>query len=215
MTSRSDLNCTLLGDGPSDQVLKHPIGWLLRDLCHNVAVQIEWADLGSVPRRSRSLAERMSLALELYPAEILFVHRDAETKPRDTRVNEIQAAAAEVSDLDRPCVCVVPVRMTEAWFIFDAKAIREAAGNPNGLIPLSLPPFQRVEEEPDPKRLLKDLLTTAADLSPSRARRFRPNRAIHRLAQVIRDYGPLRKLTAFRAFEADLTNKLTDGGWIT
>jgi hypothetical protein len=40
---------------------------------------------------------------------------------------------------DMPVVCVVPVRMMEAWLLIDEMAIRRVAGNPNGRIPIELP----------------------------------------------------------------------------
>lgn len=215
MANKPELTCTLLGDGSSDRVLEHPIRWLLRDLCRNVAVQFEWAELSKLPKPPRDLSERLSAAVDLYPAEILFVHRDAEREGREARVLEIEEAARNaLGDNCAPFVCVVPVRMTEAWFIFDERAIRQAAGNPSGSMPLQMPTLQNIEHEPDPKSILEQLLIEATGLGSHRKRRFRSSSAFHRLAQLTDNYAPLRELSAFCAFEADLIRKLSDGGWI-
>ena len=51
-------------------------------------------------------------------------------------------------------VCVVPVRMQEAWLLIDEAALRRAAGDPNGTQPLAMPDVQRLEELADPKQLI-------------------------------------------------------------
>ncbi len=215
MASNSELTCTLLGDGSTDRVLEYPIRWSLHDLCPDVAMQFEWADLSRVPKRPQGLTERISVALKLYPAQILFVHRDAERENRLERVKEIEAAARSVPDDSLPpFVCVVPVRMTEAWLIIDESAIRQAAGNPCGSMPLGLPSLRGIESNPDPKSVLKKLLVKASGYGARRRNRFRPGPAVYRLARLIEDYTPLRDLPAFCAFEADLRQKLTDGGWL-
>ena len=215
MPNSPELSCTLVSDGSSDRVLEHPIRWLLRDLCPDVAVQFDWADFRPLARPPRGLAERIRVALRLYPARMLFVHRDAEGDSRATRVAEIEKAARNASDDGRPLfVCVVPVRMTEAWLLADEAAIRLAAGNPNGAASLNLPRLQDIEGEVDPKGVLERLLVEATELPARRRRNFRPRQAFHRLAQLISDYGPLRNLPAFQAFEEDLSHKLVDGGWL-
>jgi hypothetical protein len=153
------------------------------------------------------LAERITMAAELYPCDLLFVHRDAESELREHRVSEIRRA------LDgRPAapaaVCVVPVRMQEAWLLFDESALRRAAGCPNGAISLQLPPWARLE--PNPKEILHNLLRKASGLKGRRAKSFRPRVCAHRLADLIDDFSPLRNLRAFRALEEDLKAGLSE-----
>ena len=110
--------------------------------------------------------------MDLYPCDLLFVHRDAEGVPHRSRVEEIEIAMQEVRAVHEgaglpPHVVVVPVRMTEAWLLFDEAAIRRAAGNPNGRVSLQLPPGDP-EEIADPKQLLHDLLRTASELGGRR-----------------------------------------------
>jgi hypothetical protein len=146
----------------------------------------------------------MRTALDLYPCNLLFVHRDAEGLPLEMRRDEILKAFKGVAYGALPVVCVVPVRMTEAWLLFDESAIRMAAGNPDGRVNLALPRLERCEEIPDPKALLHEALRTASELTGRRRKKFRPDVQVHRLADLVDDYSPLRRLPAFRALEGDL-----------
>lgn len=74
------------------------------------------------------------------------------------RFREIEEATVSV---DVAIVAAVPVRMIEAWLLFDESAIRLAAGNPNGTTPLGLPGMPRAESVPDPKLLLRDAMLPA------------------------------------------------------
>jgi hypothetical protein len=94
--------------------------------------------------------------------------------------------------------------MTEAWFLFDEAAIRQASGNPRGSVSLHLPAFPQIEAEPDPKQVLYDALRNASELHGRRRKKFRPQEAIHRLAELITDYAPLQQLSAFAALEHEL-----------
>jgi hypothetical protein len=88
------LRYTLLSDGSSDQVLMPILTWLLRAQGINGAIQPEWADLRRLPKPPRTLPERISRSLELYPCDVLFVHRDAEGSLPLVRTEEIQQALA-------------------------------------------------------------------------------------------------------------------------
>jgi hypothetical protein len=210
------LRFTLVADGPADAVLLHPLRWLLIACGVRRAIEPAWADFRQLPTPPAKLDGRIEAALKLYPCELLFVHRDAERDPRVNRVDEIQGAVRRVSaDLfaSRPYVCVVPVRMTEAWFLFDEAAIRRAAGNPAGTVQLSLPPLIRIEELPDPKESLRELLRTATELPQRRLRKFDESRAFRRLAELIDDFGPVRNLPAFAALESEVQAVIRHAGW--
>lgn len=158
------------------------------------------------------MPDRIQAAMELYPCDLLFVHRDAESEGREARLAEIRKHLHLLAG--RQAVCVVPVRMQEAWFLFDERAIRLAADNPAGRTPLSLPTFDRIESLPDPKELLFDLLRAASGLRPGRRHRFDPALRLHRLAELIEDFSLLRRLPAFRALEEDLQAVLADRNWL-
>lgn len=110
-------------------------------------------------------------------------------------------------------VCVVPVRMQEAWFLFDEAAIRTAAGNPNGRGALDLPSLKDVERLPDPKARLEDLMREASGLSGQRRRRVRVARYSYRIPELIEDFSPLRLLPAFQRLEASIVEVISANSW--
>jgi hypothetical protein len=102
--------------------------------------------------------------------------------------------------------------MMEAWLLFDEPAIREAAGNPNGRSELDMPRLDRLEALPDAKALLHEILRSASGLVGRRGRQFRVRAAVHRLADIIDNFGPLRSLPAFRELERDVGAALRERG---
>lgn len=201
---------TLLANGSSDRCLRRVINWILDEipaLGEGVFVD-QIADLRVLRTPPSALADRMREAVRLYPCEVLFVHRDAEGAPREDRLNEISRAAQDAG-IDR-YVAVVPVRMIEAWLLIDEDAIRTAAGNPNGTVTIDLPRTNQLERLADPKRLLRELLQQACELTGRRRDRFRrdlPER-IQRVADLISDFRPLYQLPAFGAFASDAQDRV-------
>ncbi len=200
---------TLLSEGASDQALIPMLTWALRQHSSR-PFQPQWADLGRLPNPpGKKVTDSIPVALELYPCDLLFVHRDGDNDGREKRVAEITEALRE-NALDQPTVCVVPVRMLEAWFLFDENAIRKAAGNPNGNMQLDIPRWPDIERIRKPKELLRGLLRQATGLSARRRRGIRWSQAIHHMAELISDFSPLRRLPAFESFETDLKEILAD-----
>lgn len=193
------IQATVLTDGSSDTVLLPILRWLLTQTTPEV-FDLRWADLRVLRSPPRGLQERIQLAVELYPCGLLFVHRDAEKQPAELRYEEIR----------RECrtpvkhVCVVPVRMQEAWLLHDEMSLREAADRPSGTEPLGLPALARVESLPDPKGVLHRALRLASGAKGRRAKQFNPAQAAHRLADLVRDWSPLRQLRAFQRLESDV-----------
>ena len=177
------------------------------------AIQPAIADLGRLRNPPRSLVDRIERSIELYPCDLLFVHRDAEGAAFDDRLAEITMALSESLATAMPAVCVVPVRMSEAWLLIDESALRHAAGNPNGSIPLDLPSPQRLEQLPDPKRVLHEVLRRASGLRGRRLTSF--NRRLHRcrVADRIDDFSSLYRLPASQRLSADLKQVVTSNGW--
>lgn len=201
------LRYTLLGDGSSDQALLPVLTWLLRQ--NRVARVIEplWADLRRARRRPKTLRDRLQLALYWYPCDVLFIHRDAENQDYRQRISEIETAVDGIRDDQNvpPFICVVPVRMQEAWLLFNEIAIRKAAGNPSGRSVLTIPPVNTLEGVPDPKRVLHDALRTASELQGRRLKQFKPDVAAQRLAsEYIDDFSPLYHLPAFSRLRNDV-----------
>jgi hypothetical protein len=150
------------------------------------------------------LTERIRKAVQSFPCDVLFVHRDAEREAPARRYEEIEEAVSEVGV--EPAVCIVPVRMTEAWLLIEEPAIRRAAGNPNGSGALKLPSLQRLESIPDPKETLHEALLAASESNGRRLKQFRRDLPMlkHRVSELIEDFSPLRRLSAFQQFERDV-----------
>jgi hypothetical protein len=161
--------------------------------------------------RANGLEEKVRSAMELYPCNLLFVHRDCETQSVAHRQDEIREALERVfpTEAERiPAVCIVPRRMTEAWLLISERVIRIASGNPNGRVALAMPDHNRLEELPDPKEMLFALLREASELRGRRLRSLRVHSLVHRIVYLLDDFSPLCALPAFAAFEAQLEEAL-------
>jgi len=198
------IKVTLVADGRSDRCLLHPLRWAitrtLRERGSSKLLEFVFADVPATP-----LQTRIQLALEQYPCDLLLIHRDAEKADPTDRFDEIERAIREVDDATSK-VGVVPVRMSETWFLVSEEAIRRAAGNPSGKTALALPSVRDLESNPDPKKVLKDALLAASETKGRRRDRLNRDlsRRVQRVAELIEDYSPLRRLSAFQRLEADL-----------
>ena len=194
----------MVGDGSSDRALIPILRWLLRQHWEGVPIQAEFSDLRPLPNPPRELSRRIDKSMELYPCDLLFVHRDAEGESVEKRSEEIRKAL-ERSERGKilPVVCVVLVRMQEAWLLIDEFALRIAAGNPSGRKPLSMPDLRRLEDLANPKKDLRELLCQASGLQGRRLKHFKRDlgKCVQRVAQQIGDFRLLRGLTAFRELE--------------
>ncbi len=209
-----ELRYSLVSDGSSDAALLPILSWLLHECGVKRAVQPSLADLRRLPHPPTSLENRIRLALELYPCDLLFVHRDAERQPLHQRETEIRSALdAFGSNFAPPWVCVIPVRMTEAWLLIDEAAIRHAAGNRSGRQPLEIPGLLQLENLPDPKAILHELLRQASGLQGRRLRQFRVTQSALRVSALATDFSSLRQLSAFQVLEADLKDTVQRAGW--
>jgi hypothetical protein len=182
-----------------------------RILPETTIFEMQWADFRALPVAPKGLAEQIRRAVELFPCDLLIVHRDSETSTPDARFEEVDqallAAGRQVA-----AIGVVPVRMTEAWLLFDQQAIRRAAGNPNG-IALLPSPATRWDELPDPKHVLHEALRAASGLSGRRLKKLSVSAAAHSVAEYIQDFSPLLSVRAFARFEADLEKVLRELDW--
>jgi hypothetical protein len=208
-----ELRYTLVSDGSSDNALFPILSWLLREQAITCAIQPEWADLRRLPVPPKKLALRIENAIELFPCDLLFVHRDAERGTYQERKAEILKALRRVRSGISPAVCVVPVRMQEACLLFDEAAVRRAAGNPNGRQTLSLPDLVRLEQLPDPKETLYSLLKKASGLAGRRLKKLQVNKCANRVADFVDSFQPLRTLSAFQALEADIKVIVRERRW--
>lgn len=210
----SHLTYTLVSDGASDANLIPIINWALRANGVVEAADGTRAEFWRLPQSSRSFEERLTKAVELYPCNALFIHRDTETEAHATRLAEIRSAVLPDGNptFDLPAVAIVPIRMTEAWLLFNESAIRHAAGNPNGTVHLDLPALHRLEDRPDPKADLRNALRIASELRGRRLKKYNESQAVWRIVDFLADFSPLRKLSAFRAFE-DALREMQANRW--
>lgn len=201
------LRFTLVGDGSSDRALIPILTWLLRQYWEDTPIQAEFADLRRLPNPPGKLSQRIDKGVELYPCDLLFVHRDSEGESMEDRFDEIgKSLALSEKGETLPVVCVVPVRMQEAWLLIDESALKKAVGNPSSRETLPMPDMRKLEGLPDPKNTLHDLLRQASGLQGRRLRHFNRDlgKCVQRVAQQIGDFHPLRTLAAFRKLESQV-----------
>lgn len=202
---RSELRYTLLSDGSSDAALMPILDWLLIENGVSEPIQSQWADLRRLRQPPKELSDRIRVALEFYPCDLLFIHRDAEKFGYAERADEIRNALTKLAEVHLPPnVYVIPVRMTEAWLLFDESAIRFAAGNRSGQNALHLPDVHALESLPDPKADLYSLIREASNMQGRRLKRLNPGERVRRITTYTNNFAPLRTLDAFRNLEADI-----------
>ena|ERR1035437_1348888 len=202
---------TLVSEGSTDANLIPIIDWTLKHAAGVPLSEGVRADFWRLPERPQNTTDRLLKAVEIFPCEVLFVHRDADGELPQARCDEI-CRAFDKAGIKLPAVAVVPVRMLEAWLCFNEDAIRRASGNPNGKAPLNLPTLKRVESRPDPKKDLREALLTASELSGRRRKKFDATAAFWRVVDFIDDFSPLRELSSFQAFENSIKS-LKDNDW--
>ena len=185
--------------------------WLLGEHDALPVRTIQRYDPAVFRRPRKTLDDRIDHAVENFPCDLLFIHRDGDRLGLEAREEEVRRAlgASKTGAAGRPlAVLTVPIRMTEAWLLFDEGSIRSAAGRPKGKTELDLPSIGDCERIADPKGRLHQSLRTATEKTGRHLRRFNPDSAVHRVAELITDYAPLRSLLAFQKLEANLDTAL-------
>lgn len=192
-------------DGPSDVGLVSHIERLIVDAGETEVDGESWF-------RGSPLADKIRKGLEVAEgmADLLFVHRDAESQGAQARFDEIANAMDGVADAPR-WVGVVPVRMTEAWLILDEGAIRRAVGRPNGRTPLDLPTPREAERRADPKDILANALLAASEATGRRRRNIQRDlgRLRQRLLINLPIHGRLTQLNSWARFRDDTLRALS------
>jgi len=208
---------TLLSDGSSDKTLIPHLTWLLKQNGITLPIVSRWADLSRLRERPNCLAEKIERSVDLYPCDLLFIHRDAEREPLKNRREEIERELLNLNQgLEKPFfVCVIPVRMSEAWLLFDESAIRRAAGNSDGRSNLNLPKLKNTENLPDPKETLFNALRIASEKSGRKLKELNKDlfHLRYRVSDLIEDFSPLRSLSAFQVLETDIRNLIEENEW--
>lgn len=174
------IHFVLIGEGPSDDgLIPH-----LENLCIDAGVD---EVTGTAPDFRRlpepvghTVEEKIRATILLEPeANLLFIHRDADSRDAEPRHREIARAVA-ACNLTTQWVAVVPVQETEAWLLLDETAIRSIARKPNGRNNLNLPSPRSVEDVAHPKERLEATLRSATELQGRRLERFCSEFSLHR-----------------------------------
>lgn len=203
----SEINYTLITDGSSDRTLMQIINWSLNDLFPQLPFKGVYADFASIYQKPKLLKDKIRIAKQYYPFNLLFIHRDAESTNLDfidKRIDEIKSQIDDNSN--NILVCVIPVKMMETWLLIDEYAIKRAAGNRNYRNVINLPRINSLETTQNPKDELHNILNEIA----GKKRKLNTHKAIHLVAEYITDFSPLRKLVAFNRFEEELITKVNN-----
>lgn len=190
--------------------------WVLGQyLSASTAIESSWVDISRLPRGKISTPrDKLRSAVDIYPCDILFIHRDEDGIGWAQRSDEIDRwfTEAELVKAVSP-IPVIPIRMSEAWLLVDEKAIRSAASNPNGQTPLNLPKIHEVEGIADPKKLLFHVLVTASGLSGRKRKQFDRNYARRAIANHMTQQALLRHLMAFQKLDSKVRDICQERDW--
>ena len=115
-----ELNFTLLSDGSSDRALLPILTWLLKEQRVMFGINPEWADLRRLPKPPKTLAERIVRAVDLYPCDLLFIHRRFLTSTHSTSIQGARtrlgrSGRVSVRELDGQIIYVARMRSFLAW----------------------------------------------------------------------------------------------------
>ena len=202
------MELALIAEGTSDKVLVPPIHWLCIDISPNQSYEIEPIIFDNVTPKP-DLSAKIEIVLRQNRHQIILVHRDQDNMTRTDRIREIDSAVESAQKKydtvsQTRCVPVIPVRMTEAWFLIDEIAIKKAAGYPQNKAELDLPKPRQLEGIADAKELLYQKIKIASGHTGRKLKKVRPQQTIHILADTIEDYSPLNDLDAFKLLRQDL-----------
>lgn len=113
-----EVRYTLTTDGPTDAALIPLLNWFLKEQGVAGPISPIWADLRRLRLPPRGLLDRIKCALDLYPCDLLFVHRDAENQSPERRHAEIcqamDGARRSAGMRERSPACRNRARMTDA-----------------------------------------------------------------------------------------------------
>lgn len=202
----------LITEGASDRMLLRPIEWLLDAYCA-VDYAGEWANPSVLETGRRDLATRLAECARSFPCDLAFVHRDVDVATTAERRQEINDAVV-ASGYAVPVVCAIPVRMTEAWFLFSEQAIKRAADNPGSSIRLGLPTSAEAQRRADPKAILETALVEASELAGRKLDSFKRDLGRRKglVASHTDDFSALRLHQSFVEFEQELIERLRGMG---
>lgn len=137
--------------------------------------------------------------------DLVFVHRDSDSRSDIQRRTEI-SEAAECSDWPFQVVPLVPIQELEAWLLLSEDAIRNVAGRPSGRVDLGLPKPKDVENTSSPKEILAAALLTASETRGQRHKAEKKKLSARRrvLLERLDTDGPVNDLSSWSSLVADI-----------
>ena len=200
------IHFVFVGEGPTDNgLVPHLEALCVRAGASEVSGVVP--DFRLLPLHvGHTVHNKAAAALRLEPsANLLFVHRDADSRDPSPRYLEIERELASISGVPLH-VSVVPVQEVEAWLLLDETPIRRVAENPRGTTPLLIPSSMNVENIASPKEQLMALLTQANGASGRRLRKFREAFPRHRrrLLESLNIDGPLVSVPSWQRLVQDI-----------
>ena len=75
---------TLFAEGPTDRALLPILDWVIREVHRPDTVGHEFLPKSELKEQS-TMAERLQTAVDIFPCDILFVHRDADKQKPELR----------------------------------------------------------------------------------------------------------------------------------
>lgn len=195
-----------VAEGSSDA----PLGELVESLflARSVDIHLTRPDYSLLDEQvGKNLTARLKAGISLMAGDpdVVVFHRDVDNTDHSKRRGEMRDALTGANS-SGVLVPVIPLRMTEAWLLLDEAAIRTAAGNPNGRTKLNLPTVREVERLADPKKVLRETILTAADVTGRRrerlAARFSSSR--RQLLERLDPSGPVTELRSWQNLIADV-----------
>ena len=199
-----------VGEGTSDEGLINHLELLCVEAGATEVTGVA-PDFDRLPAKvGHTVEDKLRAGALLEPeANLLFVHRDADSRTAEHRYEEIEDAIKK-SGTDAIVVALVPIQETEAWLLLDESAIRAVAGNPRGKRALGLPRPNAAERLANPKEHLMRALDRASDKSGQRLRKFRRDFALHRRALLAQlpIGGALVEVSAWVRLREDVTEAI-------
>lgn len=193
----------LLCEGTSDAALVAVLRRLLLEAGADSAIGEAIPLTGTIRRKFEHLIAGGK------PPQLVFVHRDSDTRDPEPRYDEIRHGAEEAG-WSGPVVCVVPIQMTEAWLLTSADEIRSVAGRANGRAPLNLPNLSEIERTSDAKARLRHAYLTASETTGRRRRTAESSFSSRRTVLLDRldINGGVSQLASFDRLRRDLATAL-------
>lgn len=195
----------LLCEGPSDAPLVPVLRTMLLEAGATSAVGEPVPLTGTIQSKFEHLLGRSS------SVDLVFVHRDADSRDPEPRYREIRAGAV-AGGWSGPLVCVVPIQMTEAWLLTSETELRIVAGKRNGRAPLNLPGLGEIERLADPKTRLHDAYVAATETTGRRRRAAESSFGTRRasLLERLNHTGEVRRLGSFARLQGEIDEAVAE-----